>query len=204
MDGGSGHVFREPRSERNSMPVTKIAARRFKTEVGRLVRKAAGYDPAAPVNFLELDLRDPSGRIVFPGYSRVARSVHRGELPYYGSPVKVVAFVKPSARRALSGLKASDCTRFGDVNYYPGPLVLLYANAALPPGFEDWGLERKRAALTEGLVREDVRKVGAWGVYPVTLEEVPDLAGCLPEYINPASDMQLGRLLGKICAYSLY
>ena len=186
------------------MPVTKFAARRFKTEVGRLVRKAEGYDPSALVNFLELDLRNPSCRFVFPGYSRIVRSVYRRDLPYLDSPVKVVVFVRASSRRALSGLRPSDCARSGDVNYYPGPLVLLYADAAIPEGFGDWGLERKRAALTEGLVREDVRKVEAWGVYPVTLEEVPDLAGCLPEFINPASDMQLGRLLGKICAYSLY
>lgn len=184
------------------MPVTKFAARRFKTEVGRLVRKAEGYDPSALVNFLELDLRGPSGRIVFPGYSRIVRSVYRRELPYLDSPVKVVVFVRASCRRALSGLKASECARSGDVNYYPGPLVLLYANAALPSGFEDWGLERKRAALTEGLVREDVRKVEAWGVYPVTLEEVPDLDGCLPEFVNPGSDALLGRFLERISAHS--
>lgn len=152
----------------------------------------------AQFNFIELDIRRPADRIEYPGYDRVAKVNFGSSLPYVGSPVRVVAVVPEEFRLSLSGVPVEQTARFEESGgTYPGDVILMYANKALGEGFGALDPEAKREVVRSLLAR-DVRKLDMWGVYPVTFEFVPEIDGCLPEFVHPSSGAYLMKCLEKV------
>lgn len=186
------------RKKGKAMPLKQSTLVQFKEGVGDLVRLAPGYRPDALFNFLVLDAGDGTSRVDFPGYGRPVVRFIPEELPFLGSPVRAVALVPEGCRRTLSGVRPEEAPELPSSDArYCGDVVLMYAEKALPEGFASMDPEGMRGAVGE-LVREDVRLLDLYGVLPVTLEDVPGIDGCLPEFVNPPSDRSLLGILGKI------
>ena len=178
------------------MSLTSVALVRFKEGVSDLVRRSPGYSPDGPFGFIVLDPgEDASSRVPFPGYGRPVVRFIPGLLPFLGSPVAAVAVVPEGRRKELSGVNPDDVPDLLESDSrYAGDVVLMYAAKALPAGFAGLSAAEQRVAL-EPLVRSDVRQLDLYGVLPVTLEDVPGIAGCLPEFVNPSSDRNLAGIL---------
>lgn len=190
------------RKKGKAMPLKQSTLVQFKEGVGDLLPSAPGFEPDAPFNYLVLEVRDRRDRILWPGYPRSLRSDIPGELPFLGSSVKVVAFV-PEARRAeLSGVVPGRALAAGEEGYYGGDVVLMYASRALPFWFRNARIPFKREAVRQ-LLQEDLEKIDRLGSLPVTMEDVPDLVGCLPEFTHPSTDAFLLRCLEKIRSSSV-
>lgn len=181
-----------------TMSVSELAAAQFKEGILGVLHDSASYVEGAQFNFIELDIRRPADRIEYPGYDRAVKVNFGSSLPYVGSPVRVVAVVPVEFRLSLSGVPVEETARFEESGgTYPGDVILMYANKALGEGFGSLDLEAKREVVRSLLAR-DVRQLDMWGVYPVTFEVVPEIDGCLPEFVHPSSGAYLSRCLDKV------
>ena len=182
----------------SDMAIGSEAVARFKEGVAGLLPGSVSYEEGACFNFLVLDYGNRADRIQFPGYEKIIKLAFAGTLPFIGSPVRVVAVVPSGRRREVSSVPEEDlCPPEDGDAYYPGDVVLMYANSAFPKGFASLPPGRMRELVAERL-RKDVAKLDMWGVYPVTMEAVPEIDGCLPEFVNPRTDAYLDKCFAKI------
>lgn len=180
------------------MAIGKEAVARFKEGVSRLLPGSVAYVEGADFNFLVLDGRSDADRIRFPGYDRVLELAFGDSLPFAGSPVRVVAVVPERSRQAVSCVPEEErCTPENCDAFYRGDIVLMYAGKAFPEDFASFPAERMRSLVGERL-RGDVAKLDMWGVYPITMEPAPEIAGCLPEFVYPRRAANLDRCLARI------
>ena len=184
--------------------------KRFKDTVKKLIKQTDYNMFDSPFDILVLDTRKREDRIEYCGYETMVKSHFAGSLPFLGSPIKVIVRVPHKNREVLAGVTEMEPLEEEEDGVYPyrGDVFLMYSNNAFfdrnkdsnPVSIFSLGLpiEKIKEEIFEARLKEDLGQINTWGLMPVVCEIIPDIAGVLPETIQPNRTAYLEKIIDKI------
>lgn len=182
---------------------------RFKRTVKRLIKKT-DYNPSgAHFNILVLDIREKKDRIEYCGYEKQTKWFYGGDLPFIGSPIKVIVHVPCGNRAKLANKPDEKPKKEGEdwFDHYKGDVFLMYSNNAYTDKDEDkpisifsLGLpvEKIKEIILDSRLRTDIRQINSYGLMPIVLKPIPEIDGVPPETIQPSTTAYLEKIIDKI------